>query len=381
MELKYTERLAKTLFIAGIIFICFIICRTFSKVLLYLLISAVIALISKPLILLLKKIKIRKKSAPDWLLALISIVLIVGLLSGIFCAFIPVFDKVFTEVALLSENETLLESSDYFAKLNAFLINTFHFNDTFKVETLIIDKAEMALNIDILGGLVNTLASGLTNIGIGVFSVIFISFFFIKDEDIIRNMIRNYFPEKIKAKAAEAAESLDVLLSRYFLGLLIEMVCVGLIDFTGLCLFAKIDVESALGIGFLAGLLNIIPYLGPLLGGIIGTILALVVKFCAVGSLTMGGVGLSTYVIILIAIFATAQLVDNFVLQPVIYSTSIKASPLEIFIVLLMAGTIGGIIGMLVAIPAYTVIRVLAGTFFSHLKPIRRLLKLDENQA
>ena len=69
----------------------------------------------------------------------------------------------------------------------------------------------------------------------------------------------------------------------------------------------------------------------------------------------------------------TAQLIDNFIYQPVIYSTSIKAHPLEIFIVFLMAGHLGGTIGMLVAIPAYTVVRVMAFRFFYRFKPIQRL--------
>ena len=60
--------------------------------------------------------------------------------------------------------------------------------------------------------------------------------------------------------------------------------------------------------------------------------------------------------------------------QPLIYSTSIKAHPLEIFIVFLMAGHIGGVVGMLVAIPAYTVIRVIAMRFFYRFKIIQRLI-------
>ena len=69
-----------------------------------------------------------------------------------------------------------------------------------------------------------------------------------------------------------------------------------------------------------------------------------------------------------------AQLIDNFIYQPLIYSTSIKAHPLEIFVVLLIAGHIGGPIGMLVAIPAYTVVRVIAIRFFYHYKVIKRLI-------
>jgi predicted PurR-regulated permease PerM len=75
----------------------------------------------------------------------------------------------------------------------------------------------------------------------------------------------------------------------------------------------------------------------------------------------------------LIAIFSFTQLVDNFLYQPVIYSTSIKSKPLEIFIVLLVVGHLGGPLSMIVAIPCYTVVRVIAFRFFSDIKAIKRL--------
>ena len=129
----------------------------------------------------------------------------------------------------------------------------------------------------------------------------------------------------------------------------------------------------------MAGLLNIIPYVGPLLGGVLGTIIAMTIRYCGAGACGLD-IGFWGFLAILVAVFVLAQLVDNFILQPVIYSTSIQASPLEIFIVMLLAGTMGGILGMLTAIPAYTVVRVVAGRFFPQVKFIRRLLGLDDNK-
>ena len=126
---------------------------------------------------------------------------------------------------------------------------------------------------------------------------------------------------------------------------------------------------------FITGILNIIPYVGPLFGGILGTLLAIIVKYSSAV-----GVGLDIefgwFVIILVAIFSFTQLVDNFLYQPIIYSSSIKAKPLEIFIVLLIAGHIAGPMGMIIAIPAYTAIRVIAFRFFGHIKAIQRLQNL-----
>ena len=68
-------------------------------------------------------------------------------------------------------------------------------------------------------------------------------------------------------------------------------------------------------------------------------------------------------------------MIDNFIIQPIIFSNSVKAHPLEIFIIILSAGTIWGITGMLVAIPFYTVIRVIAKEFLSEFKIVQFLTK------
>jgi predicted PurR-regulated permease PerM len=104
-----------------------------------------------------------------------------------------------------------------------------------------------------------------------------------------------------------------------------------------------------------------------------GTALGLVIKYSS--AVPMGlNVGFITFTLILIAIFCFTQLIDNILYQPLIYSTSIKAKPLEIFIVLLIVGHIGGPLAMIIAIPCYTVARVIAFRFFRHIKPIKRLI-------
>mgnify|MGYP002519442002 FL=1 len=134
----------------------------------------------------------------------------------------------------------------------------------------------------------------------------------------------------------------------------------------------RIGFNAAIGIAFLTGLLNIIPYVGPLFGGILGTLLAIIVKYSSAVPVGLE-IGFGWFVIILIAIFCFTQLIDNFLYQPIIYSSSIKAKPLEIFIVLLIAGHIAGPLGMIIAIPSYTAIRVIAFRFFGHIKAIQRL--------
>jgi len=74
-----------------------------------------------------------------------------------------------------------------------------------------------------------------------------------------------------------------------------------------------------------------------------------------------------------VIVFAVLQLLDNFLVQPNIFSRSVKAHPLEIFLGVLMGAKIGGVAGMVLAIPAYTVLRVLAKVFLSEFEVVKRL--------
>jgi predicted PurR-regulated permease PerM len=213
--------------------------------------------------------------------------------------------------------------------------------------------------------------SFVTSLVVGLFSIVFISFFFVRDETLFRKIVSALVPDRMEGKFAKALGDIESLLSRYFVGLLIEMTGVALLDFLGLWIIARLGFSNALGIAFIAGILNIIPYVGPLIGEAVGVVLAVILKY---GTGVGLGVNIWVFALIVLAIMLTTQLVDNFVYQPLIYSTSIKASPLEIFIVILLAGHIGGVAGMLVAIPTYTVIRVIASRFFPDVKVVKRLI-------
>ena len=213
----------------------------------------------------------------------------------------------------------------------------------------------------------------MTSLGVGLFSVVFIGFFFIKDDGLFTNIVCALVPDKHEKMTEKAISDIGYLLSRYFIGVMLEVTGVALINFIGLLLIARLGFNAAIGIAFLTGILNIIPYVGPLLGGALGTILGLVIRYSSATPIGLD-VNFWIFTVILIAIFCFTQLIDNMLYQPVIYSTSIKAKPLEIFIVLLIVGHIGGPLGMIVAIPCYTVVRVVAFRFFRHIKAIRRLI-------
>ena len=375
----YTEILAKWLLAAFVVVIVWLLFRQFGSVVVYVLLAGVVSLIAKPLKMMLAKIRIKGHRAPDWFLAILSILLILVIFCGIIAGLAPMVKEVISDVASVTGDTSLGAISSNLAELNAYLVKTFDLDPGFRIEVAILHQVKSLINVNIFGNVIGSVASALASFGIGLFSVVFIAFFFIRDEKLFSRIICALAPDRHEEEVAQSLSDVEHLLSRYFIGLIVEMSCVGLIDFLGLWAIARLELGTAIGIGFMAGLLNIIPYVGPLLGGVLGTIIAMTIRYCGTGACGLD-IGFWGFLAILVAVFLLAQLVDNFILQPVIYSTSIQASPLEIFIVMLLAGTMGGILGMLTAIPAYTVVRVVAGRFFPQVKFIRRLLRLDDNK-
>lgn len=367
---KNTEKLAGYIIKLGTLAAVLAVCWYFKNVLIYIIIAFVVSLIGYPVMARLRKIKIKGKSAPDWLLALLTIVVIIFFLLLLVTQIIPLVSNIVRDVSAM--NGSTYFDSNPIEKLNDWLIATFpSLNADFDVTTLLMDKLKELVNFSSVSGLVGSVASVVSSAFVGLFAVVFISFFFIKDDTLFEKIISAFVPDRHEATLNKTLNDIKQLLSRYFVGLLIEMLGVALVDFLGLWLIARLPVSYALGIAFIAGLLNIIPYVGPLMGEAIGVVIGLVLKFGTGAGLD---VNIWIFALIILAIMVTAQLIDNFIYQPVIYSTSIKAHPLEIFIVLLMAGHIGGTVGMLVAIPAYTVVRVIAIRFFYRFKPIQRLV-------
>lgn len=346
-----------------------------KRVLAYIILSAVIALVCRPIMNLLCKIPTGKIKVPKWIYAIITELLILFLVSFVIMKIIPIVysiaDKVIFTLQNLSVEQQMESVSIPIQKFNEKLIHAFPFvGKDFKIEDSLIKYINDIFSISSVSSILGSVAYFFANTVIGIFSVLFIAFFFINDRTLFKRITAAFIPDKYEQKAMSAIDRIEDLLSGYFGGLLVETIGVGLINFAGLYLIAGADVYTSAGIAFITGILNIIPYIGPLIGTIIGIIAVSIMKIDTI--MATGGIkDITTYMFILLCIFSTTQILDNFLFQPVIYSKSIKANALEIFIVLLIAGNIGGMATMLIAIPLYTALRVMAGEFFSHIKPIR----------
>ena len=375
---RYTDKLAKYIIIAAGLALIAGLCWYFKSVLTYILIAVVVSLIAKPVMDLLQKIKIKGRKAPCWLLAAVSLILVMGALLTILFLIVPLVSSIMKDVSMTNIEYSARNIAVPLSDLNTFLRDSFPtLGNDFRLEVVIGQEVQKLFNVAAFSSFIGSAASILTDFGIGIFSVVFIGFFFIKDNGLFTDIVCALVPDRLENTTEKAIDDIGHLLSRYFIGVILEVMGVALINFLGLAFIARLGVNAALGIAFLTGIFNVIPYIGPLLGGALGTILGLILKY---SSVTPVGLDISfwAFTAVLVAIFCFTQLVDNFLYQPLIYSTSIKSKPLEIFIVLLIVGHAGGPLAMIVAIPIYTVFRVIAFRFFGHVKAIRKLIPSEK---
>ena len=371
---RYTDKLAKYILLAAGLTLCCSICWYFKNVIAYILIAVVVSLIAKPIMIMLKKITIKGKSAPSWLLAAISLILVIGIVFSIVLVIIPIVSSIIKGVSISSIEDAVKSIAIPLAELNSFLRERFtSLGSDFRIEMAVFQEFQHIFSPAVFPTVIGSAASFVSNLGIGLFSVAFIGFFFIKDNGLFTKIVCSLVPDKHEVNTEKAITDISYLLSRYFIGVLLEILGVTLLNFLGLLIITRLEVNAALGIAFLTGIFNIIPYVGPLMGGVLGTILGITLKYSSITPIGLD-VNFWIFTAILIAIFCFTQLVDNFLYQPLIYSTSIKSKPLEIFIVLLVVGHIGGALAMIIAIPCYTVVRVIAFRFFGHVKAIKRLI-------
>lgn len=215
-----------------------------------------------------------------------------------------------------------------------------------------------------IGDFFSGIISAAGNIFFSLFTIVFITFFFLKEQGLFVNFLVAIFPHKYEPQIRHAIEEISRMLTRYFGGIVVQITIITLFVSLGLSL---LGIQNALLIGFFAALINVIPYLGPLIGAMFGIIITIS------SNLQLDFTDMLPMLSKVVLVFALMQMLDNFLLQPWIFSNSVLAHPLEIFIVILMGAQINGIIGMVLAIPVYTVLRVIARVFLSEFKVVQKI--------
>ncbi|KAB2869391.1 MAG: AI-2E family transporter, partial [Bacteroidales bacterium] len=340
----------------------------FSSIVAYILISAVFSLMGKPIVDGICNIKIRNWSPPRFIGASIALVGIWLLFIAFFRVMIPLVVNQFNELGSVDVQAMVDSFSQPLDELQAFIHEYLPSSaKDFSLKEFVTKKITNVFSVTMVANFFSSTANLIMSLFVALFSISFITFFFLKDDTLFYKGIIITFPEKYEKQLSRALSSINVLLRRYFVGILIESTAIMILDTIGLTIVG-IKFETAIVIGLIAGILNVVPYVGPLVGTIIGTLIGLATHLDI--ALTAQLLPLTVW---MLTVFLTTQLIDNVVFQPLIYGNSVKAHPLEIFIVLLIAGSVAGILGMLLAIPSYTVIRVFAKEFFNNFRVVQKL--------
>ena len=326
-----------------------------QSIIVYLIVSLVLTLMGKPLIQFFhRRLRIKSRS----LCVILTMTIFILLALSVFSLFIPLLvsqgkNLSGLNIDLLKNNlDDLIQQT--FSKIG---LNPDEYS--FGVQEI--------LNFIDIPNFLNSFISFISDFGVGAFSVLFISFFFMKDGEKILFALLSTFPSHRKRKLKTSIFKINNLLSRYFVGLILQITILFVIYTIVLLIFG---VENAFIIALLCAMLNLIPYIGPM------------ISFVLMALLTMSSnlqndfmsVSLPTTIYVLIG-FLVGQFIDNVFSQPLIFSNSVKSTALEIFLITLISGTLFGMVGMVVAIPAYTVLKVVLKEFLPNNKLIGLITK------
>ena len=352
--------------IAGLLLLlCF--AYFFQDVVVYLIVASVLSLMGRPIMRLLSKVRVREYVLPNSIKAILTLLTLFGIAVLFFVIFVPVIVGQIQKIESIDVDSIARSLQEPINYLEAKALEYHLTDENVSAVEYFQSKTVSVLSSVKFSNIANAVIGFTGDFFIALFSISFITFFFLKDQGMVSNIIITIAPSGYEERVEKIILSVKNLLTRYFIGVLTEVLLVGGLISLGLWI---IGVENAATIGFMAGIFNVIPYLGPILGALMGISLTI-----------LSSLGLEFYtemvplILKVAVVFLVVQLIDNFVFQPFIYSSSVKAHPLEIFLVILMAGSFAGIGGMILAIPTYTVLRVIAKEFLNQFKVVRSITK------
>ena len=329
--------------------------------------AAVLALIGHPLMRVLEYPHIGRFRIGKSLSAAITLIIIVGVL---FMLFYWLFPMVFSQAMKLANIDTsslVSYAEQYGTVAKQYLVDYGLMDADASLEAMINKEIVNILKATRFDVIFSDILTVTKDLFLGIFVTLFVTFFFLRDKDYVTKIIYSAVPIDYVDEAEHVLKNSRYLISRYFIGLLCEILLVTLLLFAG---FTIAGFPNALLLAFCCGVLVIVPYVGAVVGAGISYIMLLV-------SMIGSGVAFDILTLTLTfgGIFIATKLIDDFIMQPFIYSKSVKAHPLEIFLVILIAGEVGGILGMIIAIPLYTLIRILLKEFYSNSRCVQNFIK------
>ncbi len=356
----------RIIFILAAVFTLGILLNEVIGTITFVIISAVLALIGKPFVDILVTRRIKKFHISRSVAAAITLFSMIFLFAGGLTLLLP---SLISELSVFSDidmNVMLLNLDQEINQYTKLFIKDY---DSQSFVSGLTDNLISALNFENVADTFQSLVGSLGNAFFAIFSIIFITFFFLKEKHLFRSIILAIVPDKYEAQVLHVSPRLKKNLARYFTGLILQITIITTLISIGL---SFVGFSNTIVIGLFAGLINIIPYLGPVIGLSFGLLLGITQSLAGELDSPIGQL-----VVMIMTVFGIVQLIDNFISQPIIFSNSINAHPLEIFLVISFAATLGGIPGMIIAVPTYSVIRQISMEFFPHVKIVRRLTGIE----
>lgn len=337
----------------------------FFKILIYIMVAAVLSIIGKPLVDFFQSLRWKSISFPRGLAAFITLMLMIAVIVSFFWVVIPMLAVQARFLSNLDIQE-ITQSLDSHIRQYEFIFKNFSLIDADEtISSHLISEIIAVTTFDRFSQIFNSVFNLLTETFIAVLSISFITFFFLREKHLFSSMVLFFTPKPYKEEAGLILYESKILLQRYFLGLVIDLGCVFVLITS--CMYFW-GLENALTIGFFAGLLNIIPYVGPIIATFIGVFLGVSVNLHLDFYTEM-----LPLILKIMGSFLVVNTIDISVLQPYIFAGSIRSHPLEIFLIFIVAGTLGGIFGMILAIPAYTVLRIVMKQFLERSNFVKQL--------
>lgn len=355
--------------VAGIAALC-VIAWVFRLILLYLVIAVVIGFMGDPLVSLLRRFRIRGRQLPRSLCAGLTLLVFLGVFAGIAWLFVP----------LIAEEASWIGSLDVYALTDSL-------NDRFRLFAEWFDGLGLQVRSDDLyssalnqlrdiirpeqfTGLAGSVFQWISNVLTGFFSVLFISFFFLRDGSLFYKMVFTLTPAHHTERVKNILVHSHDMLTRYFIGLFVQVVLMTAMVSLGL---TAAGIRNAFLIGVFAGLANVVPYVGPMVAVVFGLSIGMTSGLAADPAAALWPLAVR-----ILLVFGIAQVADNWLVQPFVIGPSVRVHPLELFIVLLAAATVGGVVGMAVALPVYSILRIAAREYFREYKVVESLTRRAE---
>ncbi|UOQ91670.1 AI-2E family transporter [Halobacillus shinanisalinarum] len=279
---------------------------------------------------------------------LITLVLVAGMITLLVILIIPFLEKQFMSLAE-ELPQYLMEMAD---SIDQWLRNSMfagYYDNLFKdvgglVEQLPEDLSSYASST--IEGITNIIST-LTSVIIAIVTLPFILFYLLKDGEQLPNMFLKIMPPKVRPEVSRVFKGIDHQLSAYIQGQIIVSFCIGVMMYIG---FVIIGLDYALLLAAIASVTSVVPYLGPTIAIMPALVIAIVT---------------SPFMVLKLAFVWTAvQLLEGKFISPQIMGKSLHIHPVTIIFVLLTAGHLFGVVGIILAIPGYAILKVLVVHLF-----------------